>query len=265
MAAGIDELCVAQAHRQCALVHARDERDAEIVGDRAAGVVRGAHHHRCEQGTYAELLACLEADAAPGLARCRAAHGDHVVQVPRLEGDQCAHHLGEARRRHAQLLVAGPDDDAVALYEIRISDARKAILRRGHRARGEEGCDGEYFPNRPLSLPGPSFTPGVAGACDVLKPQNALGSGSRCAAGMGFSLPSLSSSVRTASAFVAKLKPASVCRFWQNSLCFASQKALPSGGRATISRDFASAICSGWHTMLEATSLSRQRGFTSFW
>src|SRR5258708_14107527 len=159
MAAGIDELCVAQAHRQCALVHARDERDAEIVGDRAAGVVRGAHHHRCEQGTYAELLACLEADAAPGLARCRAAHGDHVVQVPRLEGDQCAHHLGEARRRHAQLLVAGPDDDAVALYEIRISDARKTILGRVQGARGEEDCDGDYLPNRPLSLPRPCCTP----------------------------------------------------------------------------------------------------------
>jgi len=49
VAAGVDELRVAQAERGGPLVHARDEGDAEVIGDRAAGVIRRAHDHGAEQ------------------------------------------------------------------------------------------------------------------------------------------------------------------------------------------------------------------------
>jgi hypothetical protein len=49
------------------------------------------------------------------------------------------------------LLTAGPDDDAVALYEIGIRDTRKAILSRVRGARDEEDGDCDYLANRPRS------------------------------------------------------------------------------------------------------------------
>src|SRR5437016_396613 len=84
MPARIDELGVAKPHRQRALVHARDERDAEMVGDRPAGVVRGAHHHRGQERAHAQLLAGLESDAAAGLARGREedCDGDYLPNRP---------------------------------------------------------------------------------------------------------------------------------------------------------------------------------------
>ena len=174
VAAGIDELRVAQPQRGGALVHACDEGDAEVVGERAAGVVRRAHHHRGEEIARAQLVARLEANAAPGLARGGAAHGDDVVEASRFERDERAHHLGEARRRHAQLRIAGPDDQAVALHEIRVGNARKTILHRVRRPRGEEDCDEGYLPNRPLSLLMPCVTP-CCTACFGSMPERAAG------------------------------------------------------------------------------------------
>src|SRR5947208_1275900 len=103
---------VAQTERESALVHARYEPRAAMVGERPAGVVRRMHDRRGEEVARAQQLAGAKADAAAVFARRSAAHHYGLVELAALEHEERGHHLREARGRMARVLRRGPQHAA---------------------------------------------------------------------------------------------------------------------------------------------------------
>src|SRR5688572_1199321 len=140
VAAGIGELRVGEAEHEGAAVHGLDEyfyRTAQMLGERPARIVRRAHHRRGEEIARAQLLARLEPDARAGRLQHAAADFHRLIEPAALEGDERGHQLGEAGRGESCLGLAGPQDDAVALDQVRAGDPGIRIVDGMRRAPGE--------------------------------------------------------------------------------------------------------------------------------
>ena len=114
------------------VVHRRDEAlraGRQVLGERAAGVVRRAHHRRREQVARAQALARLEADARTGRLQHAAADGHGLIEPAALEREQRGHHLGQARRRQPRRSAEPAHSNyAVTLDQVGGGDPRERVF-----------------------------------------------------------------------------------------------------------------------------------------
>ena len=139
----VREACIGQTERSSLGVHHRHElgpaASSHVIGERRGGVVGTLDQGGLRQLAHGQALAGREEDRRLAAGGRAAGHGDDVVELGVLEGDEHRHQLRDAGDRHALSGVLREHDLAGVrvLHEVGVAaDMRRR--RECGRGEGEE-------------------------------------------------------------------------------------------------------------------------------